>query len=185
MFLFRQPGFLGLDECLQVREAMNVGAPEEAEILADGIQRQRQVRRAVIIEPVSAVVDAIESRLESCRDRVAGALGANLGGREGPGFIRYPAGGFYKPHRDRGEDLQWAPAARRVVALVLFLNTSRHSGRDGDFDGGVLQLLTDGSPVMIAPEAGLLVAFAADVLHEVTPVRGGSRDTIVDWFYNA
>ena len=164
---------------------MNAGASEEAEILADGMQRQVQVRRAVIIEPASPVVDAIESRLESCRDRVAAALGVNLGGREGPGFIRYPDGGFYKPHRDRGDDLQWEPAARRIVALVLFLNTSRQSGRDGDFDGGVLQLYCDRGPIMIAPEGGLLVAFAADVLHEVTAVRGGPRDTIVDWFYNA
>ena len=35
----------------------------------------------------------------------------------------------------------------------------------------------------VVPQAGLLVAFSADVLHEVTEVRAGTRDTIVDWFY--
>ena len=28
------------------------------------------------------------------------------------------------------------------------------------------------------------MAFPADVLHEVTEVRGGTRDTVVDWFYD-
>jgi predicted 2-oxoglutarate/Fe(II)-dependent dioxygenase YbiX len=28
----------------------------------------------------------------------------------------------------------------------------------------------------------MLVAFPADTLHEVTPVEGGHRDTVVDWF---
>jgi predicted 2-oxoglutarate/Fe(II)-dependent dioxygenase YbiX len=41
------------------------------------------------------------------------------------------------------------------------------------------------SPIDVHPLEGLLVAFSADVLHEVTVVRGGTRDAIVDWFYDA
>jgi predicted 2-oxoglutarate/Fe(II)-dependent dioxygenase YbiX len=41
-----------------------------------------------------------------------------------------------------------------------------------------------GTTVDIAPEAGLLVAFPAEVLHEVLPVLGGTRDAAVDWFYD-
>jgi predicted 2-oxoglutarate/Fe(II)-dependent dioxygenase YbiX len=47
----------------------------------------------------------------------------------------------------------------------------------------VLRLFVDTSPVEVQPAAGLLVAFPADALHEVTVVQGGVRDVVVDWFY--
>jgi predicted 2-oxoglutarate/Fe(II)-dependent dioxygenase YbiX len=115
---------------------------------------------------------------------VAEALGLSLGEREGAGFLRYPAGGFYRAHRDRGNDPQWEPAARRAAAIVAFLNTSRANGREGEFDGGLLRIHFPQGTIDVVPEAGLLVAFPADVLHQVTEVRDGTRDTIVDWYYD-
>ena len=109
----------------------------------------------------------------------------SLGEREGAGFIRYPAGGFYRAHRDRGNDPQWQPAARRAAAIVLFLNASRASGAGGDFDGGILRLHLPDGAVDVVPVPGLLIAFPADALHEVTEVRDGTRDAIVDWYYDA
>ena len=162
---------------------MDWGEVEPAEVLDDGIRGEADVRSAVLIDPDTDVVRDVEAKLESCRERVATALGITLGEREGPGFIRYPVGGYYKPHRDRGEDPGWAAAARRRVALVLFLNTSRDSGLEGEFDGGVLRLFLPQGEAIVTPEAGLLVAFPADVVHEVTEVRGGTRDSVVDWFY--
>ena len=164
---------------------MDVGAVEEAEVLRHGIHRQSLVRNAALVEPEGRLIEAIEARLDSCRDRVADALGLELGDREGAGFIRYPEGGFYRAHRDRGDDRQWPDAARRAIALVLFLNSSRDASPHGDFAGGVLRLLGPDEAVDVLPEAGTLVAFPADVLHEVTEVRGGTRDTVVDWFYDS
>jgi len=181
----RIKGFLSPADCLAIREAMDVGALEDAEVLGDGIHRQSLVRNAALVEPPDRLIDAIEARLESCRRLVAEALGLGAGDREGAGFIRYPEGGFYRPHRDRGHDPQWAGAARRAIALVLFLNSSRDASPDGDFAGGVLRLLGPDEAVDVLPEAGTLVAFPADVLHEVTEVRGGTRDTVVDWFYDS
>ena len=34
----------------------------------------------------------------------------------------------------------------------------------------------------LAPEAGLLVAFRSDIMHEVNPVTRGERYTLVSWF---
>lgn len=164
---------------------MDAGPVEDAEVLRQGIHRQSLVRNAALVEPPGRLIEAIEVRLDSCRDRVADALGLAVGDREGAGFVRYPNGGFYRAHRDRGEDPQWADAARRAIALVLFLNSSRDASPDGDFEGGVLRLLGPDDAVDVLPEAGTLVAFPADVLHEVTEVRGGTRDTVVDWFYDS
>ena len=162
---------------------MDAGVMEDAEVLRHGIYRQSLVRNAALVEPSPSLVEVIDARLDSCRDRVAEALGLGVGDREGAGFVRYPEGGFYRAHRDRGDDPEWADAARRAIALVLFLNSSRDASPDGDFEGGVLRLFGPDDAIDVLPEAGTLVAFPADVLHEVTEVRGGTRDTVVDWFY--
>ena len=181
--LVRIRGFLNPADCLAIRKALDAGVAEDAEVLSQGINRQSLVRNAALVEPPGTLIEAIELRLDSCRDRVADALGLVVGDREGPGFIRYPEGGFYRAHRDRGDDPQWADASRRAIALVLFLNSSRDASPDGDFEGGVLRLFGPDGAIDVVPEAGMLVAFPADVLHEVTEVRGGTRDTVVDWFY--
>lgn len=185
MQLFRLAGFLTPAQCVEIRRGMDAGEVEPAEVLAGGIQRDAQVRVASLVEPAGNLARDVEARLDGCRDRVAEALGLSVGDREGAGFIRYPAGGFYRPHRDRGDDPQWADAARRAIALVLFLNSSRDASPGGEFEGGVLRLFGPDGAIDVLPEAGTLVAFPADVLHEVTEVRGGTRDTVVDWFYDS
>ncbi len=181
--MFRQPGFLTRDECQLVQQAMDDGTVEEAEVLKDGIHRRPLVRNASLVDPAEPVIELVESRIETCRDLIGNALRQALGGREGAGFIRYPSGGFYRAHRDRGTDAQWPDAARRAASVVIFLNSSRHGAQEGEFDGGLLRLFLSEGDVDVRPEAGLLVAFPSDVLHEVTEVDGGTRDTIVDWFY--
>lgn len=182
--LFRHPDFLHDQECRFVRQAMNRGTVEAAEILDGGIHHQWRIRNASLVEPAGHVIELIETRLDACRGEVGAALSMTLGEREGAGFIRYAPGGFYKPHRDRGADAEWPSAARRAAAVVIFLNSSRQGSREtGEFDGGVLRLFLPDAAELVAPEAGLMVAFPADALHEVTEVRGGTRDTVVDWFY--
>ena len=182
--LFRYPDFLHEQECQVVRQAMNRGTVEAAEVLDGGIHHQLRIRNASLVEPSGHVLELIEARLDACRAEVAAALSMTLGEREGAAFIRYPPGGFYKLHRDRGTHTEWPSAARRGAAVVIFLNSSRQGSRDtGEFDGGVLRLFLPGAEEQVAPEAGLMVAFPADVLHEVTEVREGTRDSVVDWFY--
>jgi predicted 2-oxoglutarate/Fe(II)-dependent dioxygenase YbiX len=181
VLLFRHCGFLSPDECLFVRHAMDAGTVEAAEVLVHGPHRQPLVRNASLVEPGRQVIRQVESRLEGCRELVGASLQLDLGEREGPGFIRYPAGGYYKAHIDCGDDPQWPDALRRAASVVIFLNSAGQAG--GEFDGGLLTLFPPDEVITVRPEAGLLVAFPSDVLHEVTPVERGTRDTIVDWFY--
>ena len=157
---------------------MDEGVDEAAEVLAGTPARQDAVRLALLIEIDESIRIDLETRLDARRDAIAAFHGVRLGAREGAGFIRYPEGGFYRPHRDRASSPGWPDAARRRIALVAFLNSS-----DAGFSGGTLRLYVDATPIDVRPQAGLLVAFPADALHEVTPVRGGTRDAVVDWFY--
>ena len=167
-------------------DLMDAGVPEHAEVLDATFEHQEETRRATSIDPGAAVVADVEARLEQVRLLVADFFAVPLAEREGVAFLRYTSGGFYRPHRDRAAVPSWPDAARRALALVTFLNDSRDAVIDrGEFDGGTLRLFFEDGPVDVAPQQGLLVAFRADLLHEVTVVRGGARDTLVDWFYDA
>jgi len=182
--LYRDPGFFDSATCARIRRAMDTGQPEAADVLHDAVESRDDVRRASYIDVDAAVLTEVEACLDAQRDAIAAHFGLALTAREGAGFVRYPEGGFYMPHRDRADAPSWPGAARRRIAAVVFLND--------DFDGGILRLLDaaidleerrHGVPVDIVPRQGMLVAFHADTLHEVTAVRGGPRDAIVDWFY--
>jgi predicted 2-oxoglutarate/Fe(II)-dependent dioxygenase YbiX len=161
---------------------MDRGTVEPAEILDAAITLNQQVRLASTIDVDSETLAFVDHALDACRDSIEAFFGITLTGREGAGFLRYQLGGFYRPHSDHGVVDSWPAAARRRVSVVVFLNGSCDTPRGDEFRGGVLRLLND-APEDIVPQAGCLVAFPADTLHEVTPVTAGTRDVIVDWFY--
>jgi SM-20-related protein len=163
--------FLDEAACRRIRRAMDAGTSEPAEVIAGGIERQDDVRRAASVEVDPATVEDVEGRLDEQRAALAAFFDLALAGREGAGFLRYGPGGFYRPHRDRGASSSWPGAADRRITVVVFLNAA-------EFTGGVLRV----GQSDIAPEAGTLVAFRSETLHEVTSVHGGVRDTVVDWF---
>ena len=163
---------------------MDRGAADPAEILEDAIEHQDHVRRTLSIEVGAATLADVEAALESARPSLTALTGMALGIREGAGFLRYLPGGFYRPHRDRGDVPSWPGAAQRQLAVVAFLSTARDAGDPEGFTGGVLRLHPDDAdPIDIVPVEGLLVAFPATVLHEVTRVGDAVRDAVVDWFY--
>ena len=163
---------------------MDRGAADPAEILEDSIEHHEHVRRTLSIDPGHDAVTRVERTLEEARSRLEGMSGMTLGPREGPGFLRYLPGGFYKPHQDRGDLPSWPGAARRQLSIVVFLSTAKDAGDPESFTGGVLRLYPDGGgAVAIVPVEGTLVAFPATTLHEVTRVGDAVRDAVVDWFY--
>jgi predicted 2-oxoglutarate/Fe(II)-dependent dioxygenase YbiX len=170
--------------CRRIQAAMDVGVGEPAEVIEDALALLEDVRRASHIEVPPAILDLIDSHLDAHRNAVARFFRWTLEGREGVNVLRYEPGGFYKPHVDRAEMPAWPPAARRRVTVVLFLDSSREADPSGGFTGGVLRLFVAGQdkPVEIVPKRGMLVAFPAATVHEVSPVTGGHRDTVVDWF---
>ena len=177
-------GFLSPDGCAAVRTAMDLGASDPAEILEDTIEHQDHVRRTLSLEVDPVTIGRIEQALEDARAQLTEISGLGLGVREGSGFLRYLPGGFYRPHQDKGDVPSWPGAARRQLSVVLFLNTSKDGGDPEGFTGGVLRLYPEsGDPIDIVPVEGLLVAFPATVLHEVTRVGEAVRDVVVDWFY--
>jgi predicted 2-oxoglutarate/Fe(II)-dependent dioxygenase YbiX len=179
--------FLDADLCARIRAAMDRGATEPAEVLGVEFGHEPHVRRASTVNVEAETLKLVEKRLDDLRTQLSDRYATRLGAREGASFLRYGEGGFYRPHRDRGVVASWPAAAHRRIALVLFLNSARRVDESGVFDGGSLLVFSDEPDepaVEIHPRAGLLVAFPATHLHEVTTVERGVRDTVVDWFYD-
>jgi predicted 2-oxoglutarate/Fe(II)-dependent dioxygenase YbiX len=169
--------------CRRVQAAMDVGVREPTEIIEGDMSVVEEVRRASHIEVPPAIFELIDFHLDAQRDALRSFFERPIDGREGVNLLRYEAGGFYKPHVDRAHLPVWPPAAGRALTVVLFLESSRDADSAGRFSGGVLRLFPDdGEPIEIVPRRGMLVAFPADTMHEVSPVAGGHRDTVVDWF---
>jgi predicted 2-oxoglutarate/Fe(II)-dependent dioxygenase YbiX len=194
-------GFLELDICRQLRDAMDAGVCEEAEVLQpgeEGTAAQMTVRRATGVEVGAVALSTIEVALDAVKSTLEAFFDRTLVEREGSGFLRYGPGGLYRPHRDWAEVAGWPGAARREIAVIVFLNSGRAAGPHGEFEGGWLRLYSAvadeiGEPAAhtapgaatldIVPRAGTLVAFLARQWHEVTPVTAGTRDVVVDWYY--
>ena len=101
---------------------MDRGASDPAEILEDAIEHQDHVRRTLSIEVDDPTLGQLERTIEDARDRLTALSGMPLGVREGAGFLRYLPGGFYRPHRDKGDLPSWPgasfalnPSSRAIV----------------------------------------------------------------------
>jgi predicted 2-oxoglutarate/Fe(II)-dependent dioxygenase YbiX len=171
--------------CRRVQAAMDSGVREPTEVIGDEMGLRDDVRRASQIEVPAAIFELVDRHLDAQRDALASFFRWQLDAREGVNLLRYEPGGFYKPHFDRADMPAWPPAARRLVTVVLFLESSREADPAGGFSGGLLRLFPEGDgslPIEIVPRRGVLVAFPAVTVHEVSPVVDGHRDTVVDWF---
>lgn len=78
--------------------------------------------------------------------------------------------GTYGWHQDFG-----GKGVSRKLSLVLQLSCP------SQYEGGNLEILTNGEPFKMQKERGLLVAFPAWTLHQVTPVTRGDRQSLVAW----
>jgi predicted 2-oxoglutarate/Fe(II)-dependent dioxygenase YbiX len=80
-------------------------------------------------------------------------------------------GGFYSKHVDAGYDVHM----NRKLSFTLFLNDP------SDYRGGELLLYNSEEPIKPEQKKGNIVFFPSYVLHEVTPVVSGTRNTLVGW----
>lgn len=79
--------------------------------------------------------------------------------------------GMYGWHQDYGGKL----SPSRKLSLVLQLTDP------AQYEGGNLQVMTGGEPQAVRKQRGLIAAFPSYVLHQVTPVTQGSRQSLVAW----
>jgi len=154
---------------------MDSGAAMPAEIYADDYCVDEDARRAFEVEVRDDVINEVQHAIGRIRQEIAEFFGIALRGDEGPGFLRYSIGGFYRRHLDVSPE--WDERFPRRISVVVFLTSAGEQ-----CEGGALRVYL---PEMcdVTPRAGTLVAFPSDLPHEVLPVTSGVRGVIVDWLF--
>jgi SM-20-related protein len=187
------PDFLDRETCERMSNEMIEASGRRATVtvnLTEDTLADRY-RSTTIAEVSPETVSELKQRLLGVEDELERAFSLSLDGCETPEFLLYREGDFIRPHAD-GSQEEDAPDRfkNRAVATVVFLNDQSDEDTPGAFGGGslnFLNLISDESRgrsvgLPIAPTAGLLVAFRADVVHEVSEVTRGDRCTAVSWF---
>lgn len=77
--------------------------------------------------------------------------------------------GMYGWHLDYG-----GGPSRKLSMTVQLTDPS-------EYEGGNLQIMTSGQPMNVRKQRGLIAIFPSYVLHQVTPVTQGSRQSLVAW----
>jgi len=173
--LFVRPDFWLASDCMRIRAAMDAGAATLAEIVADDYRVDEEARRAFDVEVGDDVINEVQHAIGRIRPEIAEVFGIALRGDEGPGFLRYRIGGFYRRHLDFSPE--WDERFPRRISVVVFLTSAGEQ-----CEGGSLRVYLP-EVREVAPRAGTLVAFRSEVPHEVLPVTSGVRDVVVDWFF--
>lgn len=142
------------------------------------------VRRVWEVDLPDVLHDRLLARIEAVRPGLIAFFGVRVEPCDAVAALRYPPGAFYRTHRDASIGPDPVGLHRRVISLVIFLNTASPKGGAG-FAGGSLRFHEVagevGGPWDVVPVAGTLVAFPSSWLHEVTPVESGTRFTIAAW----
>ena len=74
-----------------------------------------------------------------------------------------------------GWHLDYGGGVSRKVSMTLQLTDP------AEYEGGNLQMMTSGEPANVRKQRGLIAVFPSYVLHQVTPVTQGSRQSLVAW----
>jgi PKHD-type hydroxylase len=77
--------------------------------------------------------------------------------------------GMYGWHQDYGNGI-----SRKLSMAVQLTDPS-------EYEGGNLQVMTSSKPQNVRKQRGLIAIFPSYVLHQVTPVTQGSRQSLVAW----
>lgn len=188
--LLVRPGFFDRATCARLRDAATAAPMDKATVF-------RGARNGVLSEDIRRTLcsflppedrEAILHRLRELAPDAAAHFATQVDEIEGPQLLVYRRGDFFRPHQDTATASD-APSfiRRRRIAVVAFLNAQVPRPQPGNHCGGALRFYRlvpddpDAWQVGLRPEEGLLVAFRADVLHEVLPVLDGERYSMVAW----
>ena len=190
LFLVRD--FLDPQQCAAVRDEARAASGHPAPVYIEGAEGHvhEDVRKTSSLEVSAATAAAVERRLRELRVEIAGHFGLSLTDCEPPQFLLYGEGDFFVKHQDGDtEQSEFDHLRVRKVSVVMFLNGGAAEPSEETFGGGELLIYrsdaeTGAGPLVfpVPGEAGLLVAFRSDTVHEVTPVARGERFTVVSWF---
>ena len=190
--LFLLPGFLDPQTCADIRREAGASPTTQAPVYIEGSAGlvHETVRKTTSLHPSEEIISEVHDRLLREKPLLEDHFDLTLSDCEKPQFLRYREGDFFVRHQDGNtEQLEFDHLRIRRISIVVFLNDSSDGAAPDTFSGGSLNFYdedylpgSESRSFSLQGETGLLVAFAADIMHEVIPVARGERFTIISWF---
>jgi len=183
LFLLRN--FLDADACASLKAELNDSPTTQAPVYIEGTEGtiHEDIRKTTSLHPSAETKSQVHERLLSQKSALETHFGLNLNNCEPPQFLRYQKGDFFVRHQDGNtHQLDFDHLRIRRISIVVFLNDFSAEPEANCYSGGLLQFYDQQETYGLPGETGLLVAFTADTMHEVSPVTSGDRFTIISWF---
>jgi SM-20-related protein len=188
--LLLTPGFLDESTCQSIIEQTRYSSFVPATVYGrtDSGSVDQRVRKASRLNPSDVTVEFINRRLLEHKPKVERHFQITLQDVEEPHFLRYQVGDFFVAHQDGNTGLiRLNTESDRKISVVIFLNRQTDESMFGTYCGGGLKfsdyLAKPGQREFELPaNPGMMVAFRAQLTHEVTPVTRGERYSIVSWY---
>src|SRR5215813_6530881 len=183
--LFLHRNFLDADACANLKAELNISPTTQAPVYIEGTEGtiHESVRKTTSLHPSAETVSEVHDRLLGQKSALETHFRLNLTDCEPPQFLRYEKGDFFVRHQDGNtEQLDFDHLRVRRISLVVFLNDFTVEPQVNCYSGGLLNFYDHLGTYGLTGETGMLVAFSADTLHEVSPVTDGERFTIISWF---
>lgn len=187
LFLLRN--FLDAKTCRDLIEEMRSAPITQAPVYIQGSAGviHEDVRKTTSWHPAEQTITQVQNLLFAQKSALEAHFGFSLTDCERPQFLRYQPGDFFVRHQDGNtQTLDFDHLRIRKISLIAFLNDYAAEPKENCYSGGALSFYDNKDPAAesfpLHGEMGLLVAFRADTYHEVLPVTGGDRLTIISWF---
>jgi len=182
--------FLDASTCRRIIDETRTAAHSQATVYGrtDSGAVDERVRKASRLTPSDITVAFVKQQLLDHKQKVERHFQISLQDVEEPQFLRYQASDFFVAHQDGNTGLiRLGTEADRRISIVIFLNPQTTEPMTGTYCGGSLKFSDyRAEPAFrefsLPAEAGMLVAFRAEITHEVTPVTHGERYSIVSWY---
>lgn len=183
LFLLRN--FLDADTCARLKAELTDSPTTQAPVYIEGAEGtiHESVRKTTSLHPSDETFGSVHERLLTQKSALATHFGLNLTDCERPQFLRYETGDFFVRHQDGNtKQLDFDHLRVRRISIVVFLNNFATEPQTNCYSGGLLNFHDEQGTYGLPGETGLLVAFRADTMHEVSPVTSGERFTVISWF---
>src|ERR1041385_8588766 len=183
LFLLRI--FLDAEMCAKLRSELTEAPTTQAPVYIQGEEGlvHETVRKTTSIHPADDTFTDVHTRLLQQKSALEQHFGEALHDCERPQFLRYEKGDFFVRHQDGNtRQLDFDHLRVRRISIVVFLNDFAVEPGANCYSGGLLNFYDQQGMYGLPGETGMLVAFSADTLHEVSPVTSGERFTIINWF---
>jgi len=183
LFLLRN--FLDADACANLKAELNQSPTTQAPVYIEGTEGtiHENIRKTTSLHPSQETKSQVHERLLRQKSALETHFGVNLNDCEPPQFLRYQKGDFFVRHQDGNtHQLDFDHLRIRRISIVVFLNDFSVDAEANCYSGGLLNFYDEQITYGLPGETGLLVAFTADTMHEVSPVTSGERFTIISWF---